>query len=400
MRTKDATRLLAAILFSLGSLPCLSQSETSRQQQIESHSHQAQELLRESRPDLAIPEFRALVALDPNNIDARGNLGVLLFFQGDYAGAIPQLRATLKLRPTLWKIQGLLGMAERRTGSTQNAIADLEKSFPKLREQKIQIDAGMELIQIYSDAGDLDKAAATVTVLRNSYPTDAEVLYDSYRVYSDLAGESMLSLSLVAPQSARMHQLMAHEMAKQADDVGAIRSYREALKLDPKTPGLHFELAEMLNASSSAAEQEQAEAEYQAALAVNPFDERAEFRLGDIASRRGNAQDAYAHYSRAVQLQPNDAEANLSLAKTLMQMNQLEKAQPLLERAVQLDPTSAAAHFSLGTLYRQTGRTEDAKKELAEYQKYKDMKEKLLELYHEMHLKPAKQESDAADARK
>jgi hypothetical protein len=67
---------------------------------------------------------------------------------------------------------------------------------------------------------------------------------------------------------------------------------------------------------------------------------------------------------------------------------------------VQLDPTSAAAHFRLGTLYRQTGRTEDAKKELAEYQKYKDMKEKLLELYHEMHVKPAKQESDDADARK
>jgi tetratricopeptide (TPR) repeat protein len=400
MRTKDAARLLAAILFSLGSLPCLSQSETSRQQQIESHSHQAQEFLRESRPDLAIPEFRALVALDPSNMDARGNLGVLLFFQGDYAGAIPQLRAALKLRPTLWKIQALLGMAERRTGSTQNATADLEKAFPKLREQKIQIDAGMELIQIYSDAGDLDKAAATVTVLRDLYPTDAEVLYDSYRVYSDLAGESMLSLSLVAPQSARMHQVMAHEMAKHADDEGAIRNYREALKLDPKTPGLHFELAEMLNASSSAAEQEQAEAEYQAALAVNPFDERAEFRLGDIASRRGNAQEAYAHYSRAVQLQPKDAEANLSLAKTLMQMNQPEKAQPLLERAVQLDPTSAAAHFSLATLYRQTGRTEDAKKELAEYQKYKDMKEKLLEIYHDMHLQPAKQESDAADARK
>jgi tetratricopeptide (TPR) repeat protein len=400
MRTKDATRLLAAILFSLGSLLCLSQSETSRQQQNESHSHQAQEFLREGRPDLAIPEFRALVALDPNNIDARGNLGVLLFFQGDYAGAIPQLRATLKLRPALWKLQALLGMAERRTGSTKNAVADLEKSFPKLREQKIQIDAGMELIQIYSDAGDLDKAAATVTVLRNLYPTDAEVLYDSYRVYSDLAAESMLSLSLVAPQSARMRQVMAHEAAKHADDEEAIRNYREALKLDPKIPGLHFELAEMLHASSSPAEQEQAEAEYQAALAVNPFDEKAEFRLGDIASRRGNVQEAYAHYSRAVQLQPNDAEANLSLAKMLMQMNQPEKAQPLFERAVQLDPTSATAHYRLSTLYRQTGRTEDADKELAEYQKYKDMKEKLLELYHQMHLKPAKQESDDGDARK
>ena len=197
-----------------------------------------------------------------------------------------------------------------------------------------------------------------------------------------------------------MRQVMAHEMAKHGDDEGAIRNYREALKLDPNLPGLHFELAEMLNASSSAAEQEEAEGQYKAALAVNPFDEKAEFRLGDIASRRGDAQGAYAHYSRAVQLQPNDAEANLGLAKTLMLMGQPDKAEPLLERALQLDPTSAAAHFRLSTLYRQAGRTADAKRELEEYQKYKDMKEKLQELYHEMRLKPGKQESAETDARK
>src|SRR6266478_3848157 len=146
MRTKEATSLLGAILFFLGSLPCLSQSTASRQQQIESHSHQAQEFLKQNRPDLAIPEFRAIVALDPNNADARGNLGVLLFFENAYADAIPQLRAALKLRPTLWKIQALLGMAERRTGNTKSALADIGKAFPKLQEQKIQIDAGMELI--------------------------------------------------------------------------------------------------------------------------------------------------------------------------------------------------------------------------------------------------------------
>jgi cytochrome c-type biogenesis protein CcmH/NrfG len=205
----------------------------------------------------------------------------------------------------------------------------------------------------------------------------------------------MLSLSLVAPKSARMHQVMAHEMAKQGDDEGAIRNYREALKLDPKLPGLHFELAEMLNASSSSAEQEEAEGEYKAALSVNQFDEKAEFRLGDIASRRGDAQEAYAHYSRAVQLQPNDADASIGLAKTLMLMNQPGKAEPLLERALQLDPTSAAAHFRLSTLYRQAGRTADAQRELEEYQKYKEMKEGLLELYREMRLKPVKQETDA-----
>jgi len=399
MKTKEGLGLLGIVFFFLGALQCVSQSTASRPQEIASHAHQAQEFLKERRPDLAIPEFRAIVALDPNNVDARGNLGVLLFFQGDYPAAIPQLRAVLRLRPNLWRMQALLGMAERRTGSSKSALADLEKAFPKLQEDKIQIEAGMELIEIHAGAGDLDKAAATVSALRSRYPTNVEVLYTSYRIYSDLTGEAMLSLSLVAPTSARMHQVMAHELEKHGDEQAAIRNYREALKLDPQLPGLHFELAEMLNASSLASEQREAETEYKAALAVNQFDERAEFRLGDISSRRGDVQEAYAHYSRAVQLQPNDAEANIGLAKVLMLMNQPDKAEPLLQRAVQLDPTSAAAHFRLSTLYRQAGRTADATRELEEYQKYKELKEKLRDIYHDMRVVPAKQEGEVTDVR-
>src|SRR5438445_13443717 len=98
----------------------------------------------------------------------------------------------------------------------------------------------MELIEIHTAAGDLDKAAAIVSALHSLYPTNAEVLYASYRIYSDLAGEAMLSLSLVAPKSARMDQVMAHELEKHGDEQAAIRNYREALKLDPQLPALHF----------------------------------------------------------------------------------------------------------------------------------------------------------------
>src|SRR5439155_23373038 len=155
----------------------------------------------------------------------------------------------------------------------------------------------------------------------------------------------------------------------------------------------------MLNASSVATEQQEAEGEYKAALSVNQLDEKAEFRLGDISSRRGDVQEAFAHYSRALQLQPNDAEANTALAKVLMLMNQPDKAELLLQRALQLDPTSAAAHFRLSTLYRQAGRTADAKRELEEYQKYKEMKEKLQDIYHDMRVKPAKNEAEETDVR-
>jgi hypothetical protein len=66
-----------------------------------------------------MPGFRAILALGRNNVDAVGDLGLLLFFQGDFASVTPSLRAALKLQPALRKIQTLLGMAHKRTGDTK-----------------------------------------------------------------------------------------------------------------------------------------------------------------------------------------------------------------------------------------------------------------------------------------
>ena len=381
--------VVAGIILLAGLTLCFSQTPESISQQIEMHSQKAQAFLRERRPDLAIPELQAVIALDPKNVDARANLGVLLFFREDYAKATPELRAALTLRPDLPKIQALLGMSEKRGGDPANALKDLEASFPMISEKGIRVEAGMELIELYTASNDLDKAAAIVGQLRQTEPENKEILYAAYRIYSDLAGEAMLSLSLVAPGSAQMHQVMAHEEARQGNDAAAIAQFRKAIAIDPKLPGIHFELAELLANSQDIKTRDEAEAEYKAALSENSLDEKAQSRLGDIYTKQGDLQKAYDAYSQAVRLQPNDPDANFGLAKTLIAMEQPAKALPILEHAVQLDPTNSAAHFRLSTLYRQQGQTENAKREVEEYKKYREMKEKLQVLYKEMQIQPS-----------
>jgi tetratricopeptide (TPR) repeat protein len=347
----------------------------------------------------AIPELRAVVTLDPSNIDAHGNLGVLLFFQANYAEAIPELREALRLKPDLWKLQALLGMGEQRTGDPVAARSDLEKSFPLLLDTKVRIEAGLALIELYTTTEDLDKASTVIGVLRGLAPDNTEVIYAAYCIHSDLAREAILSLSMLAPRSAQMYQVMAHEAARSGDTTAAIREYREALKINPKLPGLHFELAEMLHSLPKTPEiRAQAKAEYEAALSENPFDEKAVLRLARMAEESNAQKAAYDLYVRALQLQPDDSEANYELGKMLAAMGRVEEAKKLLEHATQIDPTNAAIHFRLSTVYHKMGRSVEAKHEAELYRKYKDLKGKLLEIHRELHLDPSKMDLDETDS--
>jgi Tfp pilus assembly protein PilF len=375
-----------------------SQATEDKQKEFAEHIQKADGYLREKKPALAIPEFQAAVAIDPENVDAQANLGVLLFFQGKAADSIPHFRAALKGQPGLPKIQGLLGMAESRSLDFADARTDMEAAFPALQDLRFQTELGLDLVGLYTQSGDLEKAAAIIAQLRQAAPDNPEVLYAAYRTYSDLAGESMLALSLAAPESAQMHQLLAHEDTRQGNTNGAIAQYRKAIAIDPHLPGVHFELAELLHTSTDETVKKEAEQEYHAALLEDPQNEKSIFRLAEIDAQKGNTEQSYKEYTKAVELQPGDADAKLGLAKTLIEMNQTDKALSLLEDTVKLEPTNATAHYRLATLYRKMGRTDDANREVELYKKFKDMKDKLRALYKELQVQPKEIRADEQDA--
>jgi tetratricopeptide (TPR) repeat protein len=390
---------MAGFVLLAGASLCLSQGTEDKQQESAAHIQKAHSYLDQKQPALAIPEFQAAVAIDPENVDAQANLGVLLFFQGKAADSIPHFRAALGARqderqPDLAKIQGLLGMAEIRTLDFADARKDMEAAFPAVQDPRFQIQLGLELVGLDTESGDLEKAAAVIAQLRKAAPDSPEVLYAAYRTYSDLAGESMLALSLGAPDSAQMHQLLAHEDIRQGNTVAAIAQYRKAIAINPHLPGVHFELAELLHTSTDDKVKKEAEQEYHAALLENAQDEKSILRLAEIDAQKGNREQSYQEYTKAVTLQPADADAKLGLAKTLIEMDQSDKALALLEEAAQLEPTNATAHYRLATLYRKMGRADDAKREMELYKKFKEMKEKLSALYKELQVQPKEIRAD------
>ncbi len=374
------------------------QTTPTKEQQIAEHRAKAQRYLMRKEPELAIPELQALAELTPDDVEVHGNLGVLFYFKNDCTQAVPELRRATEMKPELWHQMVLLGFCEQRLGDVANAQKDLEASFPHIEDPKLQRAAGEALLNIYAVNNDSSKAVVIIDALREKNPTDLGLIYSAYQIYTDLAGEAMISLSLVNPDSAEMHVVMAHESLRYGDRVTGITHLREAMKINPNFPGIHLELADALNSSLEGGNKAEAEKEYRLALEQNPNDELAECRLGEIEADHGNLQASFEDYSRAVALRPNEPLANLGLAKALVAMKQPAKAAVLLEGVIQRDPTYDIAHFRLSTVYRQLGRPEDAKREIVEYQKYKAMKEKLRTIYRNLRLHKNGMDEGEADA--
>lgn len=379
--------LCALLLFSL-SLEAGAQTDPGQQQKLQDLEQQVRNDLQQQKPQLAIPLLREIVSLDPRNLDANANLGVLLFFQSDYASALPPLRAALQLQPGLWRIQALVGIAEKRTGDPLAAQSDLEHAFPNLTDLKIRKQAGLELVELDSSFGQLAKAAAVTATLEELLPQDPQILFAAWEISSQMSDQTLLNMLIAAPDSGEMHMIIAGQLGRQGDHAGAIAQYRKAIQLNPKLPGVHFELAEQLRASADPALNNQAEAEYKAAVQENRYDVRAWCRLGDSAAERSDFKAAQDDYKKALALQPKDPDALTGLGIALITLNRTAEALPLLEAAVRDDPTDTVAHYRLSVLYRRAGRIADAQREMSQFNHYRDLKAKLGQVFRQVRTQP------------
>jgi cytochrome c-type biogenesis protein CcmH/NrfG len=378
------SKALCALLLLLSAMSVTGQVAGSSASQITALEQQVQGYLQQHKPQLAIPLLRQIVSLDPKNLNAQANLGVLMYFQGDFAGAIPELRAALEMQPNLARIRGLLGIAEKRTGDMNGAQSDLEQAFTSIDDPKFMKQVGLELIEIDGAASQFTKALAVTAKLQESAPQDPQILFVAYEIAAQLKDQTLLNMLLVAPESAEMNMMVAGELARQGEHDKSIAKYREAERLNPHLPGVHFELAEQLRAAADPKLNALAEGEYKAAVHENQYDEKSWCHLGEVIAERGDFKAAEDAYNKALALQPGDSNAKTDLAIALISMNRQKEAVPLLESAVKDDPTNIVAHYRLSGLYRRAGRVGEAKQEMDQYTHYKGLKDKMGQVFKQV----------------
>ena len=356
---------------------------------VRDHLRKAAEYLKSNDPNSAAKEFNAVLALDPKNAEAYANLGVIAFFHREYQSAAEYLRKALAIDPSLVKTQALLGLSERRLGQP-SAQALLEKSFPKLKDKNLQIQVGLELADIHYQKGDLEGTASTMRSLVDLDPDNIEILYMAQRVYAELADDTLNKLAILAPGSARMQQVIAEHLINAGDLKDATEHFKKALEINPRLPGVRYELAEAIleSAPNEAQVQAQADEELETAVKLDGDSAKAECLFGRIADRRGEADNAYAHYERAFALNPGEVEAQMGLGRLLASKEKPQEAMKYFRMAVQADPLNGEAHYRLASVYRILQMKDESKKEVQLYQEIKKAKDRLEELYRQMNKKP------------
>jgi tetratricopeptide (TPR) repeat protein len=105
---------------------------------------------------------------------------------------------------------------------------------------------------------------------------------------------------------------------------------------------------------------------WRAILAANPGCWRAHYILGDNLSEQGRLDEAIAQYQEALGIQPDYAYAHNNLGNALRQKGQMREALAHYRKALELQPDLAWANCNLGAIFLQQGQVDEA---IAQFQR-------------------------------
>jgi tetratricopeptide (TPR) repeat protein len=110
---------------------------------------------------------------------------------------------------------------------------------------------------------------------------------------------------------------------------------------------------------------DQAERHFSAALASIPASwtrtrAKAYSNLGVMREAEGKLEEARADYQRAIQLDPQNLSFHLNLGSALARLGKKKEAVQVYEEALRINPEAALAHYSLGIVLAEEGNWRDA----------------------------------------
>ncbi|MEO6815632.1 MAG: tetratricopeptide repeat protein, partial [Edaphobacter sp.] len=182
-------------------------------------------------------------------------------------------------------------------------------------------------------------ASDTLLLMKREVPADPEVLYISTHYFSEMGMRAAQQLTAKAPSSFQARKLQAESLESQGKNEEAAAIYNKILEDNPKTPGIHYRLGQiLLTEAGNNGSTDKAKLEFQREIEVDPDNASSEFILGELARRAGQWDEAIPHFTHASQLDAGFAEAYLALGMSLNASGKFAAAVKPLEGYVKMQP--------------------------------------------------------------
>lgn len=310
--------------------------------------------------------FEALAKLEPNIAEVHATLAAIYFKQREFALAIREVRAAQKLKPSLPRLDSLLGLSLSELGEFQEALPRLEKGFKQTADAEVKRMCGLQLLRAYTQLGRDGDAVETALAMNKLYPEDPEVLYHTGRIYGNYAYIVMEKLHDKAPDSIWMLQAQGEANEAQKDYDAAIIAFNHVLTIDPHRPGIHYRLGRVYLArfrnAQKAEDRDAARREFQSELEVDPGSGNATYELANMAAEDNNLEEARKQFEAVIERFPDFEQALVGLGGVYLQSQAGAQAVAPLEHATRLDAADEVAWYRLAQAQRAAGHPEEAQK--------------------------------------
>ncbi|MFN0087023.1 MAG: tetratricopeptide repeat protein, partial [Blastocatellia bacterium] len=206
--------------------------------------------------------------------------------------------------------------------------------------------------------GNIQTAYAELQRALEADPQSIDALFYLATVSEALAPQVYERLYSLAPNSERVHQLLAEAALAQENQAEAEAEFKAALQANPRSIDALLGLADLKRAQSSF---DEALSLYRQAVSIIGLNHDLAYGMGVCHMYRQEYEPAIESFRKAIGYSPDAAESHFALGNALFQSGRLAEAIEPLNRAVALNPKIKQSWFLLGRAYQRSGQAELAK---------------------------------------
>jgi tetratricopeptide (TPR) repeat protein len=364
--TRSGALLIACFVLAIP--VCLAQADGPSTQPSGDALHKGTEAMQAGKFADAEKWFSAAVKVNPENADARMELGVAELRLGKAKEATEDLRDAITRNPQIPGANLFLGIAYAQMHLLNESIDALSREI-ELNPKNAQAQMWLGVVEL--QAGHPEKATDPLDRAAELEPNNLNILDYRGKAHNDVAYESYARMATIDPHSWHVHKVQAEFYGHEKQYKLAVAEYLEAIKAAPGNSDLYEELGDAYRQAGSL---DLAQHAYAKELELSPNNPIAMYNLGQIDIETGNAEKGLQLLRTVTVNYQNSPTTYFYLGLGEFETGDTDGSAATMEKALGMHPDpnlTPRIEYELSRIYRKLGRIADSEKAIQEYTRLK-----------------------------